>query len=224
LDPTYEQVGRFGHPGRLVRFGIAVAAVMLLAAIAKPWPGEGPSGPSPTALSVAAPSHRNTMVAAVSATGAPTPSASRSDWDAAVCQSPDGWRVVADDVELGRSVRAWVVASAAYSFVPPLRSSIPITLVVSPGIRRLGFCAPSSIVGDGGIGWTATLWRQGSPASPTAWQQVASLTPSPGWFGAPADPLDQSLAGWAPGTYVLEARFQNSLTEAWLGLTIRSEK
>ena len=141
-----------------------------------------------------------------------------------MCQSPDGWRVVADDVELGRSVRAWVAAAAAYSFVPPIPSTIPLTLLISPGVRRLGFCAPVSVVQGGRIGWTATLWRQGSFSSPNGWRAVASLTPSPGWFGAPADPIDQSLAGWPPGTYVLEARFENSLTEAWLGLTIRSDE
>jgi hypothetical protein len=130
---------------------------------------------------------------------------------------------VADDVELGRSVRAWIVADAAYSAVPPTRSTVPVTELVSPGVRHLGFCAPADLVEHGLITWTATLWRQGLDRSdPTGLRAVARLTPSSGWMGAPADPLDRAMVGWPPGTYYLEASFQGSITEAWLGLTIRN--
>jgi len=220
LDPTDEQVARLGSPGRRVRFGIAAVVLLLVAAIAKPWPGEGSVPPVPASPG-STPSQQ--LVAAATATAAPSPASSRTDWDGAVCQSPDGWRVVADDVELGRSVRAWVVADAEYSPVPPIRSTVPVTELVSPGVRHLGFCAPVDLVEHGLITWTATLWRQGLDRSdPTGWRAVARLTPSSGWFGAPADPLDRAMVGWPPGIYFLEARFQGSITEAWLGLTIRS--
>jgi len=221
VDPTDEQVIRTGHVGRQVRLGIAVAALLVAAATAKPWalaPADVTPTPTPEIVA-AAPS-----IPTPTLTTAPTPRPSFSDWDSTVCVSPDGWRVVADDVELGRSVRSWVVARAAYSFVPPISTTIPRTLLVSHGVSLLGFCVPAVLAAPSKADWSATLWRQGGDAAnPNGWRQVASVQPPPGALGAPAAPFDRNAAGWPPGKYVLEARFQGSLTEAWLGLVIQAE-
>jgi hypothetical protein len=221
VDPTDEQVIRTGHVGRRVRFGIAVASVLVVAATAKPWalvPAD--VTPTPPAEIVAA----VTSVPKPTLTTAPTPRPSFINWDSTVCVSPDGWRVVADDVELGRSVRSWVVATAAYSFVPPISTTIPRTLLVSHGVSLLGFCVPAVLAGSSKADWSATLWRQGvDAANPNGWRQVASVKPPPGALGAPAAPFDRNAVDWPPGKYFLEARFQGLLTEAWLGLVIQAE-
>jgi hypothetical protein len=217
LDPTDEEFLSLGHPGRKLWIGIVAAVAMLLVAIAKPWPGDGlAASPTPTAVMVAA-------APTITPSPRPSPHPSFGDWDNSVCVSPDGWRVVADDVELGRSVRSWLVATVAYSLVPPIRASIPVTAVVSRGVKELGFCVPTDVSEHGHIAWSGTLWRQGSdPADPTGWRRVAQLNPSPGSYGAVADPLDGSAKSWPPGIYVMEARFTGSVTEAWLGLVIKA--
>jgi len=222
MDPTDEQLVRLGHPGRSMQFGIAAVALLLLAAIAKPWPIDGSAAPTPSGspVGVAAATPSPTAPAP---TPTRTPSAAHSDWDSTVCASPDGWRIVADQVERGRSVRAWLMAGAVYSMVPPIRSTIPITPLVSGGLSGLGFCAPAGVSEHGKVAWSGTLWRQGAErAGPVSWQPVARLTPLPGSLGAVAEPLNESPALWPPGYYVLEARIKGQLREAWIGLTIQS--
>jgi uncharacterized protein YbdZ (MbtH family) len=220
VDPTDEQVIRTGHVGRRVRLGIAAAVLLVVAATAKPWtlvPVDATPTPPAEVVAVAT----STPPANPTPTAAPIPRTSYSDWDNAVCVSPDGWRVVADSVQLGRSVRSWVAAAAAYSFVPPISTTIPRTLLVSHGVSLLGFCVPAGITALSKDDWSATLWRQGGDvANPTGWRAVGSVTPPPGSLGAPAAPFDRHAVGWPPGKYFLEARFEGSLTEAWLGLVI----
>ncbi len=218
MDLTEEELVPLGRAGRQVPVGIAAVALLLVVAIAKPWDGQQPmSSPAP------ATPHIVTVATAATTPPARIPVPSPGDWDNTVCTSPDGWRVVADDVELGRSVRSWLVASVAYSFVPPIATSIPFTLVVSGSLNRLGFCIPQAVLEHGEIGWSGTLWRQGADAAgQIGWLRVAVLTPAPGSLGAVADRLDGSAGLWPPGTYVMEARFAGSLTEAWLGLAVKA--
>jgi hypothetical protein len=219
LDPTDEELVSLGHPGRQLRIGIATAVVLLLIAIAKPWPGDGfAASPTPIPPAIVA-----AVATPVAASPTPPPTRSQGEWDNSVCTSPDGWRVVADDVELGRSVRAWLVANVAYSLVPPVRTSIPVTAVVSRAVNELGFCVPTDVSEHGLVAWSGTLWLQGGDtADPGAWKRVAQLNPAPGSLGAVANPVDGSVALWPPGSYVMEARFKGSLTEAWLGLVIKA--
>ena len=215
MGPTGVELVRLGRTSRQMVLVVSVLALLLLVAVVKPWPGEG----SPTRSASASPEE---FVAGVSA-GAAFPVASPTDPAGALCASPDGWRIVADDVELGRSVRTWLVATVEYAVVPPVRSTVPVTSLVLGGVNDLGFCLPGGVSGPGKTGWSGTLWRQGGVgADSTAWQPAARLTPSPGSLGALAEPLDGSVGTWPPGRYVLEARFVGSDSEAWLGLLIRS--
>jgi hypothetical protein len=107
--------------------------------------------------------------------------------------------------------------------VPPVRSAVPVTALVSSGVSSLGFCLPPDSVVAAETGWSGTLWRQsGDGADPNAWQAAAQLTPARGSIGALTDRIDASTATWPPGRYLLEARFDGSSREAWLGLLIRS--
>ena len=214
MRPNDIELVRVGHSGRRTAVGVTAATLLLVVAILKPWAGAAPvTSPSATPLQ---------FVAAVTA-AAPSPSSSGGDVAAPLCDSPDGWRIVADDVELGRSVRTWIVADVEYSTIPPVRSTVPVTAVVSRGVSSLGFCRPPDSAGAGRTVWSATLWRQsGDAADAAAWQAAAELTPLPGAIGALAAPVGGAIATWPPGRYLLEARFQGSTREAWLGLLIRS--
>jgi hypothetical protein len=203
-----------GHSGRRTAVGVTAAALLLVVAILKPWAG---------AALVASPSASPLQFVAAVTAAAPSPSSSGGDVAVPMCDSPDGWRIVADDVELGRSVRTWIVADVEYSTIPPVRSTVPVTALVSSGVSNLGFCLPPDVAAAGKTVWSATLWRQGGDASDsTAWQAAAQLTPLPGAIGALAAPVGGAITTWPPGRYVLEARFQGSTREAWLGLLIRT--
>jgi hypothetical protein len=214
VRPNDIEMARVGHSGRRTAVGVTAAALLLIIAILKPWGGAAPvaSLPAPPLQFVAA------------VTGAaPSVSSSGAEVAAPLCDSPDGWRIVADDVELGKSVRTWIVAAVEYSTIPPVRSTVPVTALVSNGVSSLGFCLPPEIARAGKTVWSATLWRQSGDASDsTAWQAAAQLTPVPGAIGALAAPVGGAIATWPAGRYVLEARFQGSTREAWLGLLIRA--
>ncbi len=219
MDPIDVELISLGRTARTLPIGIAAAAVLLLVATVKPWAGDSTREsevPAPPVPVIAAP-----PAAPPGRTQSPT--LTPSDWDKTVCLSRDGWLVVADDVQPGRSVRTWLVASVVYAMVPPIRTSIPVTSLVSHSVDKLGFCVPAGVLDHGRNAWNGTLWRQGGdPADPTGWRQVARLTPSPGSFGAMADPLDRSVVVWPPGIYVMEARISGSLQDAWLGLVIKN--
>jgi hypothetical protein len=212
VRPTDIELVRLGRSSRQVALGVTAVAALLAVAVVKPWPGPAPAANSDTP---------EQFVAAVTA-NVPSAAASSADPAGSICTSPDGWRIVADDVELGRPVRTWLVASVEYSAVPPVRSTVPVTSLVSSGVSSLSFCLAPEVSQAGKTGWSGTLWRQsGDAADPAAWQPAARLTPFPGSIGALAAPLDGSATTWPPGRYVLEARFAGSPREAWLGLLIR---
>jgi hypothetical protein len=221
VEPKREELGRVARTGWRLPTAMVAVALLLAVSVVKPWSGPRSVGPVRTA------SQRD-VVAGVSA-GAPTiaPSASAVAEDPAgtLCQSPDGWRVVADDVELGRSVRTWLVATVEYADRPPPASTIPVTSLISGPVTRLGFCAPAGNAALGTAPWTGWLWRQNGPTfDPASSQLVARLTPMPGSLGALADPVQGSVFAWPPGRYVLEASFQGLPTQAWLGLSIESAR
>jgi hypothetical protein len=207
---------RLGHIGRWMRFGFVAVVVLLLFAVAKPWlvresaPVTGSSWPGQ-------------LVAALT-TPAPSPSIRPGDLSSALCESQDGWRIVANYMESGLPARTSAVAAVEYSPVPPLRSSIPETKLSSKGgVESLGLCAPLGRPGSDGTMQSATLWRVGGgSAGPSQWQLAARLALVPGSRGALAYPLDQSDAFWLPGRYVLEARFVGSERDAWIGLVVEA--
>lgn len=199
-----------------IRLGVAAVVLLLIAAVVKPWPNRGSAGAAGTGQ----PFESSTGVTAA-APGSPSSPAAAPG----LCVSPDGWRVVADDVELGRSVRTWMVADVEYSTItPPALSTIPVTTLVSSQVERLGFCLPVGGGTPGANGWSGTLWRTaGTGADPTQEQKAATLDPVPGSLGALAHPVGEAAITWAPGLYFLQADFAGSNREAWLGLLIRRD-
>ena len=213
VDPPYEQLVRLGRTGRQTPIGIVTVVVLLLVAIVKPWPNVG---------SVAATASPSTPVIAAASIAEPTATTFQANRASDMCTGADGWRLVVDDIELGRYVRAWLVTSVVYSVVPPLRFTIPVTSLVSSSVNGLGVCVPISSAEPFAEGWSGTLWRESSDAANAGgWDQVGRLIPAPGELGALAGPLGASAVVWSPGRYVLETRFAGSIKEAWLGLQIQ---
>ena len=211
MGPTDVELVRLGHSGRQIAIGIVVVALLLMVAVVKPWA----AGSSPDPIDLTSPQ----QVAAGPTASAP----SRLDPSGSLCSSPDGWRIGADDGQMGPFLRTWHGATVQYSVVPPIRSTVPLTWLISSEVRSLIFCLPADGSTPGQTKWSGTLWRQGGdPADPTAWQQAGRLTPLPGSLGALADPITGSAATWPPGRYMLEARFAGSESEAWLGLLIQA--
>jgi hypothetical protein len=214
MDPPDEQLVRLGRTGRQMPIGIVTVVVLLLVAIVKPWPSAG------SAAATASPSAP--VVVAAASIAEPTATSFQANRASDMCTGADGWRLVVDDIELGRYVRAWLVASVVYSMVPPLRFTIPVTSLVSSSVNGLGVCVPTSAPEPLADGWSATLWRESSDgANAGGWDQVGRLIPAPGALGALAGPLGASAVVWSPGRYVLETRFAGSIKEAWLGLQIQ---
>jgi len=216
-----------------MRVGIAAAALFLLAAVAKPWAGQGgvptasPSSPGLSAARSGQASPGSSPVAVArgsppGATASPSPATQKSSSLSVLCLNSDDWRIVVDDVELGQTVRTWLVADAEYSAGPPTGSTIPVD-VVSTGLEHLGLCPPPEAGGSRDGTWVATVWRQGAgPIQPLAWQLTARLDPRPGSAGALAEPVGKSAIAWLPGLYFIEVDFSDSTRKAWLGLVIDS--
>jgi hypothetical protein len=224
VRPSDPELVRVGSHGRLLRVGVTAVALLLTMAILKPWPNPAP-GPRPGAASSgsAVPSQ---LVARATAT--PRSPASPTHASTTLCENPDAWRVVAEDIEFGQHVRTWVIASVAYSSSPPVLSAVPVTALVSSGVESLGFCAPAAGTGTAGAGatgsgWSGTVWRVGADASDSSqWELVGRLDASPGSLGGFSEPVDPTSVFWQPGRYVMEAQFGGVGTPAWLGVLIQS--
>lgn len=214
MNPRDVELVRIGGTERRILVGVATAALLLLVAAIKPWPGHDTAKPTNSASPA--------QVAAGVPTGLPSPSPLVTNEASALCMSSDRWLIVADDSELGRSVRTWLVATVEYSAARPIPSTIAVTTLVSAGVTHLGFCLPATSGEPGYRDWSGTLWRQNAdPASSMQWQVDAELDPAQGAPGALANPVDGSAPAWPPGLYLLEARFAGLDTEAWLGLRIQ---
>jgi hypothetical protein len=205
VDPTDEEFLRIGPVGRKVPVGMALLFLLLVVAVVKPWPNPGSpaagDSPSPAAASVSRPS----------------PTALEPDRAQVLCDNTTGWTIVADEGSFLTSL----VPDVEYSTVPPIRSTVPVTSLSSSTVIDLAMCVPPDVSGNGQTGWSGTLWLiGGDPAEPSAPHAVARLQPSPESLGALAAPLDESVMSWGSGNYMLEARFEGSETEAWLGLAI----
>jgi hypothetical protein len=210
---------RTGGVGLRLGIGLAAIALLLAAAVLKPWSdsgsglaASGPNGSSAPTLVVAG-------ATASAASGTAGPSASQEAADS-LCPGQTGWQVVVDDVELGRDVRTWLTADVVYSSAQPAPATIPVTTFVSAGIGRLGFCRPPEFVGAGSRVWTGTIWREPeATAKAAAWQVVGRLRPLPGSLGAVASPIQAVSMAWKPGLYFLQADSAGSAS-AWLGVRI----
>jgi hypothetical protein len=208
MDPQDVELMRIGGSRRRIAVGVAGLAILLIVATLKPWAGPSPRQAEPSREAVAAVTSRP----GESQSPAPSPPV------AGMCESPDSWTVVADDVELGRNVRTWVVAPVQLSMVETMPPAISQTVLVAPGgLRALGFCAPVG-TGSAESRWTGTLWRLFTSASGPDLEFVAALTTSDDSLGALTTPMDASTL--AMGSYVIEGHNQGSGMEAWFGVMI----
>jgi hypothetical protein len=209
-----------------IRLGLAAAAFLVIAAIAKPWPGGNPAEPatsSPVAVSETASTSDIAAATPPRATSKATPG--EDDVLSGLCQSHAGWLIVVDDMELGRVVRTWLVINAV-SEGPgeaPVQSAIPVATLVSGDVRQLGFCQPDVSAGSSMPSWTGRLWWQAPGGSATARKLVGRLAAAAGSGGAVAEPPAGASAAWPSGLYLLEIDLTGSTTSAWLGVLIKPQ-
>ncbi len=215
MEPEDVELVRIGSSRRRMALVVAALLLALVLAILKPWTGTAPHSRGPDATGGEA------VVGVTSRPASPSPTA--TDQLADLCTSPDGWRVVADDREFGRTVRTWIVAGVelSNSDVMPDVSTIPqTTLPLNGGLTDLGFCAPAG-TGSPLQRWTGTLWQVPLGAATADWQFLAALTPSEDALGALT--VGPGVPHIGVGTYVIEAHNQGTGREAWLGVVVASD-
>ncbi len=184
--PATTRVGQAGGPGRGLRTVLALLAVGLLLAVAKPWDLLAPpSNPGPDGPLVPA--------------SAPRPGATAGpvDWtDLAprvACLAGSTWTAVVDQVDGPTASRAWTRLDVTPA-TGPTDPSIVRVRVYAAFVPRIGFCAPlagaSPAGGDGGgapAPFGVHAWQlvpaAGVPGSWTA----TEIHPEPVPDGAPAD-------------------------------------
>jgi hypothetical protein len=233
VDPRDVELVPLNRARWPMALGVAVAVLFLAAAIVKPW-GEGTTPAVSSSAAVATGAGRSGAVPtaalgplALASPGIVEPSGSPFSLKAidpgVLCMSSDSWLVVVDDVELGQTVRTWLAADAEYSAVPPTGSTLPVEVVTS-GVVHLGLCSPPEAGGSLNGTWVGTFWREAaSPSQAPALNLAARLQPSPGTYGALANPVGPAATKWSPGLYLIEIDFSDSTRKAWLGLLIAGQ-
>ena len=130
-EPPPTATVRLARRGRQTGWLIAVLAVFVVIAVAKPWAG-GPRPPRP-------------LVQGSFALPTATPAAFPGPPAAAEalqlqCGEPLGWRVFTHEEFLGRTVRTWRAVEPALAAWGPLDPGVPI-IEVGPMIDALGYCS-----------------------------------------------------------------------------------
>ena len=224
-------LARVGGGSRRLAILVALAAVLVAAAAAKPWAGPARSSPEvATSLRVAAPGppvavkpgplpgvSGATLGRPCCHTGAPAGPVEADGMP--VCYTPDGWRVVADTEENGTRSRIWLPVDAVAAGRPG-DPEVPVARLIATRIVALGFCAPAG--GPPAVARTAILWSD-LPAAASAgnrYVRVAALRAAAQAGGALADAAP-GRATWPPGRYVVQVLEGAPGTgSAWFGLVL----
>ena len=232
-------LARVGGGSRRLAILVALAAVLVAAAVAKPWAGPARSSPeSATSLRIAAPGPPVAVnpgppvavnLGALPGVNGATPGRPCCLTGAAaglveadgmpICYTPDGWRVVADTEENGTRSRIWLPVDAVAAGRPG-DPEVPVARLTARRIVALGFCAPAG--GPPAAARTAILWSD-LPAAASAgsrYVRVASLRAAAQAGGALADAAP-GRATWPPGRYMVQVLDGAPGTgSAWFGLVL----
>ncbi len=147
----------------LIRWA-AVAAILLIVVIAKPWaPAAGPEASAGGAADAADAAEAaleadasgvpgdgdlpgaSGMVVAVSApipTSTVVPSPPASDAVADFCLDLEQWLIASVETSRGRTIRIWRAIDPAVSATGPDDATIPVTTIITEQLLELGWCAP----------------------------------------------------------------------------------
>jgi hypothetical protein len=206
---------------------VAVVVALVLAMVVKPWqpstvPASSAAAPdrsSPARVGVSAPAGTAVLESAPPCCGPdPTPPAPLAEQGGfPVCFSPDGWRIVADQVVGGTRSRVWLNVVSA-SIPSPAGAARQAARLVSDRVTALGFCAPVGL--QPSTPWQAVLWSdRGTDGATAEFTEVAVLQ-------AAADSDGVLLRGsgtagtWALGRYVLQVLGGQPDDGAWLAVDL----
>ena len=220
-----EPVAVQGTGGRVVGW-VAIAAVLLVVAVLKPWGG---GAPAPTRATVGAGQGDSIRPSGSVVPPGPSPTLP-SDIDVDVtraCLDPGSWRVASVEAYEGQTIRVWRALDPAVAAGPD-DPAIPFVLVVSEGVSELGWCAPAAGP-DRPAGETiVAAWSVRGDVSHALRLVPTHRTPRASSFGAlygprsvaaahPTAPLDR----WPAGRYVFRLRLADG-RERWFGVDVES--
>jgi hypothetical protein len=244
-EPPPTATVRIARRGRQTGWLVALVAVFIVVAIAKPWAG----GPQPPRHLV----QGSFVLPTATPAAFPGPPAAAEALQLQ-CGEPLGWRVFTHEEFLGRTVRTWRAVEPALAAWGPLDPGVPI-IEVGPLIDALGYCsswtradrppadvavsawriAGSDRAGETAVAvpleslvpdWPTDLGALFSPAAGSASARAGSATGSPGigsagsegagiGSGARSDAADPS---WSLGRYVFAVRADGF--ERWWAVNI----
>jgi hypothetical protein len=213
--------------GRRVTSAVAVVALAVLVAIAKPWEHAqeavstyatvGPGSDVAATAPVVPPSRLPDGVLLTSGQGGIVP---LPGGGTLACYDPPAWRLVVDATADGIHTRSAIAVNPVRA-QGPLDPAVPVTKVVGGPVSGLGFCSPTGLPGPPNS-WTAAVWRislvrtGGVRAS-----RVALIEPRAGAPGGLATPSPGSAGDWASGRYVLQLQdATDGSREGWIGFDI----
>jgi hypothetical protein len=233
-EPPPTATIRIARRGRQTGWLVALLAMFIVIAVAKPWAG-GPRPPRPLVQgSFALPTATTAAI--------PGPPAAAEALQLQ-CGEPLGWRVFTHEEFLGRTVRTWRAVEPALAAWGPLDPGVPI-IEVGPMIDALGYCSswtradrpPADVAvsawriasdraGETAVAvpleslvpeWPTDLGALFSPAAGNAPAKAGSAPESAGiGSGARTDAADPS---WSLGRYVFAVRADGY--ERWWAVNI----
>ena len=199
-----------GSPGRRPWVGLAVASVIIVVAIVKPWGSpapvdvSAPLSPSPGAPT-SAPDGRTVGRAEPSAPPVRTP----AQLAAYFCHNTVGWLVFSLQQRGDQTFNVWTAADPVSASTLDL-STLTFTPIYAGNLEGFGYCAPGDDELQPGPFDMATIWRVGLDG--TTLQEIPStsiepdLRPDFGLLLGPDRTIDapvRNAAGWPAGRYLV---------------------
>jgi hypothetical protein len=237
-DPRQDGTGRLGRDARVVvpvapgggsdRIArwVAVAVVLVVVAVVKPWGGEdgaarSAAGGAPSLRAVA-----GAPAASSGASRAPARAVDEIDPDVTLaCLEPASWRVASIEAYDRQTIRIWRALDPGAA-TGPGDPAIPHVLIASEGVAELGWCAPAAGPDRPTGETTVQAWSLHEGTARALRLVRTGRTPRQSSFGAMYGPSSgvagrqaSPVAGWPAGHYVFRVTLEDG-DERWFGVDL----
>lgn len=218
--------GERSQGGRRLRSGFALAAILLVVLVVKPW-GAPPAPAAPPSPAAVASEPRTTPGATAPSVGTTT-AVGPATLVEGICGRPVGWRVAAVERWAGRMARTLTAMDAAAAASGPADPAIPFVRLSGVPVLALGYCVPGTEGDAPPAGTSATVW-QVAERGPVLVRPVVEGGRADGvgllWLPPPTEPAADAFpgsrtAGWPPGRYVVRLADRTTGYERWFGAEI----